>query len=184
MVKPLAPVGAPTSPAKYPQILGAPGYVSIEETDALRLMVDSAQGLLTLLAPSLYLQSQPIPNKLEVHRRLVFSPTSDSTGHVVNYNIHMELHTTSKGQKCRAFLATLDEQGKILFTSLAPGSIVSFKQLTKLFEARFNNQWQRPITAAQLMCILISVRQPRPLPKGGVASHTEAPQNSLTGVVP
>ncbi|KAL5987065.1 hypothetical protein ACLOJK_041061 [Asimina triloba] len=91
---------------------------------------------------SFYLRGQPIPDKFEILGMPVFDPASDLTGHVVNYNIHMDLCTTSEGLKCRAFPATLDEQGKMWFASLAPGSIVSFKQLTYLFKARFSNRWK------------------------------------------
>ncbi|KAL5989037.1 hypothetical protein ACLOJK_027139 [Asimina triloba] len=80
---------------------------------------------------SLYLQGQPIPDKFEILGMLVFGPTSDPTRHVVNYNIHMDLRTASEGLKCRAFLATLDD-----------------------------NQRQRPIIVAQLMCIRQGADEP------------------------
>ncbi|KAL6006119.1 hypothetical protein ACLOJK_040165 [Asimina triloba] len=48
--------------------------------------------------------------------------------HVVNYKIYMDLRMMSKGLKCRAFLAILDEQKKMQFASLAPSSITSFKK--------------------------------------------------------
>ncbi|KAL6003905.1 hypothetical protein ACLOJK_004451 [Asimina triloba] len=86
-----------------------------------------------------HLQMQPIPNGFRILEIAIFGPASDSMGHVVNYNIHMDLRTTSEGLKCRAFSATLDEEGKMWFSSLAPGCIASFKQLTNLFEARFSN---------------------------------------------
>ncbi|KAL5986932.1 hypothetical protein ACLOJK_015267 [Asimina triloba] len=113
----------------------------------------------TLRAPdgnnllAFHLQMQPISNGFRIPEMAIFRPTLDPTGHVVNYNIHMDLRTTSKGLKCRAFLATLDKQGKMWFASLTPSSIASFRQLIDLFEARFSNQWQRPVIAAQLICI-------------------------------
>ncbi|KAL5986223.1 hypothetical protein ACLOJK_014556 [Asimina triloba] len=79
--------------------------------------------------------SKPIPDKFEVPRMPIFGPTSDLTGHVVNYNIYMDLRTTSEGLNYKAFLATLGEQRKMWFASLVSNSIVSFKQLTALFEA-------------------------------------------------
>ncbi|KAL5979824.1 hypothetical protein ACLOJK_038935 [Asimina triloba] len=72
------------------------------------------------------------------------NPTSYSRGHVVNYNIHMDLRSPSEGFKCRAFSAIVDD----------------FKQLTDLFEARFSNQQQCPITTASLMCIRQGPNEP------------------------
>ncbi|KAL6004193.1 hypothetical protein ACLOJK_004740 [Asimina triloba] len=87
----------------------------------------------TLRAPdlnsslALHLKVQPIPDVFLIPEMAIFGPTSDPTRYVVNYNIHMDLHTTSKGLKCRAFPATMDEQGKMWFASLAPGPITSFR---------------------------------------------------------
>ncbi|KAL5990673.1 hypothetical protein ACLOJK_011576 [Asimina triloba] len=53
-------------------------------------------------------------------KMIIFGLASNSTGHVVNYNIHMDLHTAFVGLECRAFPATLNEQVKMWFTSLAP----------------------------------------------------------------
>ncbi|KAL5980676.1 hypothetical protein ACLOJK_028585 [Asimina triloba] len=58
---------------------------------------------------ALHLQMQPIPDEFRISEMAIFGPTSNPTGHVVNYNIYMDLRTTSEGLKCRAFLATLDE---------------------------------------------------------------------------
>ncbi|KAL6007990.1 hypothetical protein ACLOJK_033495 [Asimina triloba] len=91
---------------------------------------------------------QPIPDGFQIPKLVIFGPASNPVGQMVNYNIHMDLHTSSKGLKCRAFPATLDEQGKMWFTFLAPDSIASFRQFIDLFEAQFNNQWQRLVTAA------------------------------------
>ncbi|KAL5974843.1 hypothetical protein ACLOJK_031516 [Asimina triloba] len=89
---------------------------------------------------ALHLQVQPIPDGFSIPEMAIFGPTLDPTGHVVNYNIHMNIRTTSEWLKRRAFVATLDEQRKMWFASLAPGSIISFGQLTDLFEAQFSNQ--------------------------------------------
>ncbi|KAL5989122.1 hypothetical protein ACLOJK_027224 [Asimina triloba] len=89
---------------------------------------------------SLPLIMQSIPNEFQISEMVIFGPASDTTGHVVDYNIHMDLHTTSEGLKCKAFPTTLDKQEKMWFTSLAPGSITSFRQLIDLFEAWFSNQ--------------------------------------------
>ncbi|KAL6001498.1 hypothetical protein ACLOJK_007236, partial [Asimina triloba] len=43
-----------------------------------------------------HLQMQPIPNGFQISEMVIFGPASDPTGHVVNYNIHMDLHSTSK----------------------------------------------------------------------------------------
>ncbi|KAL5977703.1 hypothetical protein ACLOJK_039231 [Asimina triloba] len=142
---------------------GLPAMSFIEEMNDIYPMVDSAPMALigaanhfkalpnstircpqsepmTLPTPSFHLQMQPIINKFEVLGMPVFGPTLDPTRHVVNYSMHMDLCTASKGLKCRAFPATLNEQEKMWFASLALGSITGFKQLTDLFEARFNNQ--------------------------------------------
>ncbi|KAL5994654.1 hypothetical protein ACLOJK_024707 [Asimina triloba] len=61
---------------------------------------------------ALHLQVQPILDGFQIPKMAIFGPTSDLTGHVVNYNIHMDFCITSEGLKCRAFPATLDEKGK------------------------------------------------------------------------
>ncbi|KAL6005377.1 hypothetical protein ACLOJK_005944 [Asimina triloba] len=98
---------------------------------------------MTLIAQHLQATPQLHPSStlraLDILEMAIFDPASNPTRHVVNYNIHMDLFTVSEGLKCKAFSVTLDEQGKILFASLAPGSITSFRQLTDLFEARFSN---------------------------------------------
>ncbi|KAL5992339.1 hypothetical protein ACLOJK_013255 [Asimina triloba] len=112
----------------------------------------------TLKAPdennplALYLQMQPILDRFQIPKMTIFGPTSDPTGQVVNYNIRLDFRTASEGLKCRVFYVALDEQGKMWFASLALDSITRFRQFTDLFEARFSNQRQRLIIAAQLMC--------------------------------
>ncbi|KAL5993896.1 hypothetical protein ACLOJK_038253 [Asimina triloba] len=71
--------------------------------------------------------TQPIPDRFQMPKMAVFGPSSDQTGYLVNYNIHMNLRTASKRLKCGSFRATLDEQGKTWFASLTPGSITSLK---------------------------------------------------------
>ncbi|KAL6004503.1 hypothetical protein ACLOJK_005056 [Asimina triloba] len=44
-----------------------------------------------------HLQMQLIPNGFRILKMVIFEPASDPTGHVVNYNIHMDLYTTSEG---------------------------------------------------------------------------------------
>ncbi|KAL6002480.1 hypothetical protein ACLOJK_034413 [Asimina triloba] len=58
---------------------------------------------------ALHLQVQPILDGIRIPEMAIFGSTSDPTGHVVNYNIHMDLRTTSEGLKCKAFSATLEE---------------------------------------------------------------------------
>ncbi|KAL5975431.1 hypothetical protein ACLOJK_019753 [Asimina triloba] len=113
----------------------------------------------TLRAPdvnnllALHLQIQSIPDRFQIPEMSIFKPASNPTGNVVSYNIHIDLRTTSEGLKCRAFPATLEEQEKMWFVPFTPGSITSFRQLTDLFKARLNDQRQRPVTAAQIICV-------------------------------
>ncbi|KAL5978486.1 hypothetical protein ACLOJK_029603 [Asimina triloba] len=85
---------------------------------------------------ALHLQMQPIPDRFQIMKMTIFGPALDPMGYVVNYNIHIDLRIVFEGLKCRAFPATLDEQGKTWFAFLTLGSITSFIQLVDLFEAR------------------------------------------------
>ncbi|KAL5991059.1 hypothetical protein ACLOJK_011965 [Asimina triloba] len=93
-----------------------------------------------------HLQVQPVSDKFEIQEMPIFGLDFDPTDHVVNYNIYMELRTTFDGLKCKAFFATLDEEGNMWFASFAFGSITCFKQLTNLNEplqdyiTRFNHE--------------------------------------------
>ncbi|KAL6002772.1 hypothetical protein ACLOJK_022992 [Asimina triloba] len=136
--EPLVTTSAPVLSGDYPQTWGAPPYIHIGEGNTV--MSDPTNDVVALCrlpascqAPnrsstlSLYLHSQPIPEKFEILGMPVFGPTLDPTGHVINYNIHMDLRTASEGVMCKVFSATLDEQGKMWFASLASGSITSFR---------------------------------------------------------
>ncbi|KAL6003266.1 hypothetical protein ACLOJK_023489 [Asimina triloba] len=57
----------------------------------------------------LHLQMRPIPDRFQIPEMVIFGPTSDSTGHVVDYNIRMDIRIASEGLKCKSFPTTLDE---------------------------------------------------------------------------
>ncbi|KAL5999276.1 hypothetical protein ACLOJK_040726 [Asimina triloba] len=83
-----------------------------------------------------------------------------STLRAPDMNSLFALHLQMQLIPDRAFLATLDKQGKMWFSSLSSSSITSFKQLTDLFEAQFNNHQQRPIIAAQLIYVRQGPNEP------------------------
>ncbi|KAL5989917.1 hypothetical protein ACLOJK_010812 [Asimina triloba] len=58
---------------------------------------------------ALHLQVKPIPNRFQMPKVAIFEPASDSMGHAVNRDIHVDLHTAFEELICRAFLATLDK---------------------------------------------------------------------------
>ncbi|KAL5995280.1 hypothetical protein ACLOJK_025338 [Asimina triloba] len=96
--------------------------------------------------PTYHLRVQLVPKKFKIPNMPIFGPESNPTGHVINYNIHIDLRMTFEGLECHTFLVTFDEQGKMWFTSLTPSSIIGFKQHIDLFEGQFSNQHQCPIT--------------------------------------
>ncbi|KAL6010362.1 hypothetical protein ACLOJK_000793 [Asimina triloba] len=119
--------------------------LSRAQVDALQYhltytQLELALVLTTSIAPPATISPvQLVPNKFDIPEMPVFEPNSNSTSHVVNYNIHMDLRITFEGLKCQAFPANFNEQGKTWFASLAPGSIPNFNQLTDLFKAQFSN---------------------------------------------
>ncbi|KAL5975962.1 hypothetical protein ACLOJK_020291 [Asimina triloba] len=66
----------------------------------------------TPLLHSLFKRDE-VPDKFKNLKMPMFGSDFNLTGHVINYNIHMDLQTTSEDLKYRSFPATLDEHGKM-----------------------------------------------------------------------
>ncbi|KAL5546086.1 hypothetical protein UlMin_005773 [Ulmus minor] len=66
-----------------------------------------------------------------------YDGTGDPADHLENYRSWMELNSATNAFKCRAFVITLTGVARRWFRTLRPGTISSFRQLSKSFISQF-----------------------------------------------
>ena len=83
----------------------------------------------------------------------IYNGKTDSVEHVSYFNQRMAIHSKNKALMCKVFPLSLDPVAMKWFDGLEEGSISSFKELMRAFEARFvTYSWvSRPSDSLLLM---------------------------------
>ncbi|KAF5481765.1 hypothetical protein F2P56_002393 [Juglans regia] len=97
----------------------------------------------------------PIPPKFKVLAIEIYDGERDPLKHLETFRAHMTLHGFPGEVACRAFPLTFKGPACVWFISLAPGSVDSFGELTRLFLTQFMSSRRR----WRLMTYLLTIKQ-------------------------
>jgi hypothetical protein len=87
----------------------------------------------------------------------VYDGKSDPVGHLSRFRQAMAIHNSNDALMCRVFPSSLGEVGLRWFDRLEHGSIRSWKEMSKIFTARFITNTRKPKEIDSLLALTMKV---------------------------